>query len=402
MLGTIEDVHRDSIIKRCMSRKSVRKSKRDLSILEASYAEICQDLASGRGKVKVQIPTWSRDSYHGELVQIWHSVQIKIQTSSLTSSPETSIPIHIGTPPVSCSGPRPTVLNAAGAQPAPSCPSYDDSLYMQASHDPYLIQPRLTDPVVLPVGRPIDQQDLPLPQLPLPQQEQEQQQQQQQQQQPIRLYPQHLLQVPFVAAVAVPDEDNNNGVIHLGRDAILHHDSDDSGGGEPTGSGIDSVEELTNLVPIPPPQTVEQMEVSIRSLLRQMSLSSVNDYDLVNEELLMDTRWVRLFATMSPEQYGLIIAHVKVPADQPRMAVLLADYVNGGRGVTCIYVAAALRKMARGYRTTAVERLRPLCIDASTNYALIRQELNEWEQTVAMVRNRSVVPPPTSSIIIRN
>jgi Arrestin (or S-antigen), N-terminal domain/Arrestin (or S-antigen), C-terminal domain len=392
MLGTIKDVDRDSIAKRRASRKSVRKSKKDLRILETSFAEISEDLASGRGKIKVQIPTWSRDSYQGELLEIQHSLQIEIRTSSLTSIPVTSIPIRIGTPP-SCSGPRPTVLNAAGAQPAPSSTSSDDSSSLETSHDPYLIQPRLTDPVFLPGERSSDQ-DLPVPQLPQPRQRQHQ----------VRQYPHHLLQVPIVSAVAVPidinaaitrAEDNNCGVIHLGRDAIIENDSLVA----PSGLGsIDSVEELTNLVPIPPPlQTVDQMEVSVRSLLRQMSLSSINDYDLVNESLLIDARWIRLFSTLSPEQYGLIIGHVKIPANQPRMAVLLADYVNGGRGLTCIYVAAALRKTAQRYRSKTVEQLLLVCVDASTNYALVRQELNEWEQTVAMVRGRNVAPPPANS-----
>jgi hypothetical protein len=220
---------------------------------------------------------------------------------------------------------------------------------------------------------------------------------------------QDVLQVPIVVGVAVPveidaantrrvedDSSNSTGVIHLGRDAIIDDEIPLSPGEAPgvgVGGTIDNQDSMS-LMPIPaPPQSFDQMDVSIRSLLRQMSLSSVNDYDLVNDVLLMDTRWVRLFATMSPEQYGLVIGHVKEPADQPEMAALLAEYVNGGGdrgGLTCIFVAAAVRKTEQSHRTTTVERLLPLCVDASTNYALIRQELNEWEQTVASVRNRSV------------
>ena len=139
---------------------------------------------------------------------------------------------------------------------------------------------------------------------------------------------------------------------------------------------------------------------SLHTLLTHMK-SAVDAYDIVF--MKMDSPdWIRFFETLSPYEFGQVIAHVLDPFDQPRIATLIGNHVNRRRnvqqqtttqkqqqqqqrfieGCTCEYIAFAIRNTAEVHRATTALSLLPMCVDAATEYAIICSELNEWEQTV--------------------
>lgn len=122
----------------------------------------------------------------------------------------------------------------------------------------------------------------------------------------------------------------------------------------------------------------------MESLLSEMR-SSVNEYDILREKLLQDD-WLALFRTATPDDFGSIVAHVRMESDQPRIAALLAtpshDYYFGTPSFGCRYAAAAIRKAADWTRYTMVERLVPCCADIATEHHLIRAELTDWQRTI--------------------
>jgi hypothetical protein len=177
-------------------------------------------------------------------------------------------------------------------------------------------------------------------------------------------------EIPVVHAIAVSmsddedDDDDMQSVIILGGDAILPDYSS-----------------LADLTPILPPPEVR--EVSIPSLLLRME-TSVNVYNYLSS-LLLEPAWVRLFCDMTAANYASLVETTTPVSNQPRVAALLADYVNGGDALTCAYAAAAVAATAAWYRATTVQKLLPLCVDLPTQHDLLRRELSEWEQTVTHV-----------------
>lgn len=129
------------------------------------------------------------------------------------------------------------------------------------------------------------------------------------------------------------------------------------------------------------PSTVasnQQEEVSLQALLNRMK-STTSDFDLILN-LLMERKWMKLFGSFSPSEFGIIISNVKIEVDHPRVAVMLAPHMNRGKTFTCQYAAAAIRRCAVSYRSVMTKRLLPLCADIQENYRVVLNELNEWER----------------------
>jgi hypothetical protein len=157
-------------------------------------------------------------------------------------------------------------------------------------------------------------------------------------------------------------------VIVLGGDAVLR---------ERSLRRVAANTSLSNLVPLSPPTTA----ISLQTLLAEMK-SSIDDFELISNKLL-NPEWVSLFRKVPPDQFGGIISCVHDEFDQPRVGMLLAPHLNDGRGLTCAFAAAAIRNASSQHRAVMAQRLLPLCVDARSNHALVRAELDEWEQTVA-------------------
>jgi hypothetical protein len=134
-----------------------------------------------------------------------------------------------------------------------------------------------------------------------------------------------------------------------------------------------STAQLIDVIPLPPP-----VVPSFSSLMDEM-LASIDDYNIISTKL-QDPGWRLVFESLTPEQFGNVIAHVNLDHDQPRVAVLLAPNLNGGgNNFTCEFCVGALKNTAPWNRSAMVERLLPFCRDLRTNHGKIRDELTEWE-----------------------
>jgi hypothetical protein len=308
------------------NRMEVRRSNSDPSVQETTFSTIFEALASRDNLVLLPVPWEARDSYSGQLIKIWHYLEIRMMTGPLANNPVVTVPIRVGSPPQG----RPMAQHAvpmhasAPEQRTTSRPeaavAVPQTPYAQASASaPYS---QSTIPIVTAVAVPVASGD--------------------------------TFESPRVYA---PQE-----VIVLGGDAIIvdEHQGD-----------------LSDLVPMAPPRASDP---SLQTLIREM-VFSVNDYDIISVRL-RDPDWLPVFQAMSRQEFGTIIAHVNVDFDQPKVATLLAQHINGGRYFTCQYAAEAVKNTAEWNRSTMATQLIPMCVDISTNYDLIRSELDDWELTV--------------------
>ena len=126
----------------------------------------------------------------------------------------------------------------------------------------------------------------------------------------------------------------------------------------------------------------EAPSISLATLRHEMHYA-INCYDLVSAKLL-EPSWTPFFQSLTPSDYGSILSYVDVDIDQPRVAVLLAPHVNHGQGVDSRFVASALRHATSQHKANMAQRLLPLVQHTASeaDHAMIRAELNEWEQTV--------------------
>jgi len=172
-------------------------------------------------------------------------------------------------------------------------------------------------------------------------------------------------EIPVAQATQVnpvdEEDDDVQSVIVLSSDAVLPAHSS-----------------LEDLVPLEPPPF--SADVSLPTLLQRMR-AAMSSYSFLSS-LLLETPWVRFFCAMSASDYASIIRHTFPVADQPRVAALLAEYVNGGDELTCAWAAAAVQATNPHYKSATLQRLVPLCTDIKQNHNMLRQELSAWEQTV--------------------
>ena len=138
---------------------------------------------------------------------------------------------------------------------------------------------------------------------------------------------------------------------------------------------------LSNLVPLSAPTKQIENTVSIPALLSSMRSSMVDNYEYIQGKLC-EPAWVDLFHAMSTSEYGSIITHVH-DFDQPRVALLLAPFINHQHGgFNCEYAAAAIRHSSNHHRAITAQKLIPWCVDIRTHHNVILEELNGWEQTI--------------------
>lgn len=173
-------------------------------------------------------------------------------------------------------------------------------------------------------------------------------------------------EIPVAHAVQIDSTDDQvdddvESVIILGSDAVLPAHTPD----------------LSDLEPLAPPFSPD---ISMSNLLQRMD-ASCSAHSFISS-LLMEAAWVRFFCCMSATDYASIIRHVTPVADQPRVASLLAGYVNGGDALTCEWATFAVQATEQCYRAPTVQRLLPHCTDLLQNHWILRGELSAWDQTV--------------------
>jgi hypothetical protein len=107
--------------------------------------------------------------------------------------------------------------------------------------------------------------------------------------------------------------------------------------------------------------------------------ASINDYDFLVDKM-KDLEWAIFFASLTPEEFGRVIAHVNLEFAQPRVGALLAR--NYGGDFTCAHCGAAIQNTAQVFRSNMVEGLLAYCVDLSENNHLVRGQLSEFEQII--------------------
>lgn len=171
----------------------------------------------------------------------------------------------------------------------------------------------------------------------------------------------------------------------------------------------DHMTPLSDLIPLAPPLEAnpKSSTPSLVVLFSEMR-SSVDAYNTVLDKMRTPS-WTRFFEKLSPYEFGQVIARVTDPFDQPRVAVLLGEQVNqrmnetcskdkSANGLTCEYVAFAIRSTSEMHRSTTAKGLIPLCVDVAANYKLIISELSDWEQTVILNELESAITETMPSV----
>jgi len=353
VLVTLDDVHLAGLTK---ERTGVLKAVMNTLIGSNSFAsqqqrlqrQVYDDIMSDDSLIRVQLPDSVRESYAGQLLQVYHVVRIEFQTGSMFQAMKTPIlelPLHITGHALPLQ--NEDVVSSSGAGKAYRVPTESATTGLEGNKlDTDVIEANTATPDVEAVANFESEKG-----------GGKKNGTQQQQQQPN--------EIPMVEAVYIPDDAVHAStavtadMVVLGGDAVLRQQA--------------SHRALTDLVPLAPPP-------SLPLLLNAMK-TSINDYELVAQKSL-DEEWISLFQKMSPDEFGSVIACVHLAFDQPRVALLLASHLHQGRGIQCADAAAAIRNAFPQHRAVMAQRLLPLCTDAKQNHERVRTELNEWERTV--------------------
>jgi hypothetical protein len=98
--------------------------------------------------------------------------------------------------------------------------------------------------------------------------------------------------------------------------------------------------------------TVPAPEASIPSFpnLLDAMLVSVDDFNMICRKL-HDPEWRPVFYRLTPTEFGLMIAHVKLDHDQPKVAAVVAGQIQLEAMFCCQHVILALRNAAGWTRT---------------------------------------------------
>jgi hypothetical protein len=194
--------------------------------------------------------------------------------------------------------------------------------------------------------------------------------------------------MPVVTAIPISDENMIDMPCAMARSESLRM------GGLP--ELIASEEPMTQFLPsIIRPQDV--VHPSLEGLLEEM-FASINDYEIIERKMTYP-RWREVFSDLTPTQFGLIIAHVAIDSDQPRVALLIAKRVNGGLYFSCEYVVESLKNSADWNRPAMVSFLLPCCMDILTSYHSILGVLNEWELAVTDEDFKEAIRIKSSAIL---
>ena len=116
---------------------------------------------------------------------------------------------------------------------------------------------------------------------------------------------------------------------------------------------------------------------SIDSLLQEMAFS-INDFEIICRKL-RDSQWRDRLASITPDEFGSILAHVNLDSDQPRVAAVLANAVNS---FTCTHAKVGILNSAEWNRSTTVQKILPFCVDIVSNHGIVLEALTQWEVEV--------------------
>jgi hypothetical protein len=311
--------------------KKMKKSILSKDQSEAIY-QIYDDLLSGENKISLEAPYESRDTYHGQLIETSHLIEITLFTKALVENPTIEIPVQIGFPPRARLFPP--------AAPVPAEDRHAAFAVATAIDTQSSTESRLRG---ISISSPPD------------------------------------AETPVAEAICFVEEEGGTAqspmVVAPAEAMVLG------------GSAILLVQDSERLL-----QDIESSELlaytesitaspSLTRLLEEMA-ASVDDYDIITKKL-QDPEWSSLLAAITPDEFGTILAHVNVDFDQPDVAKLLGRCVNNGGGnFTCDYCVSAIHNSAECSRPSTVQQLLPLCTNIKICHAQITSELTEWEKVI--------------------
>jgi hypothetical protein len=351
-IASKNDVDLPGILRGKQDKQTVRELRLQGGVQNEELEFLFQELDSARNRVTLKVPTTGRDSYKGALIRVSHTLQITAYTKSMISNPCVKLPLHIGYPPELLSfneTPSESHIEAI-AFPVPNS-SYSTSQPPTNGTDsasPFYPMPvaaahRFESSDQPGIGTSLSVPNLPDVDIPMAE----------------------AIVIPIdQTAVQAPIASTPPEAMILGG-LVTYQDTE-----------ISSTDGVTPLSYIS--QTADVI-LSLESLLQQM-ISSIDDYLIISEKL-QQSEWRLFLASISPEDFGNILAHVHRDTDQPRIAQALAQHAFGDR-FTCEYGRAAIRNSADWNRPAMIQSTLPFCVDRRTQFPILQDELSDWERTV--------------------
>jgi len=319
-LNQLEDVSLPGIDKARATWEEQRKyGGTDLHIV--NYEEIYNYLDSSNDhRIQLNIPMTTRDTYNGKLFQVRHFVKIKLHTPTMVGNPKMKIPLYIGYAPEPEEGENNNIQNLENSLLVPIAPPLPPRREMSA---------RLTRgrsrPILVPFLNGYDE-------------------------------------LPIIAPIQPPPGVISAQTATVGSVLVGGTDVHDGNSAEFNYNPI--IASTTGLG-------------TLQGLLQEM-FSSVDDLDIILEKVF-DPIWAPVFKTLTSDGFGMVIAHVNLEVDQPRVAGLLAPIVDQ---FSCAHCVEAIKCTADWNRPSMVSAVVPYCFDLKRNKGLIERELTEWERVV--------------------
>jgi hypothetical protein len=404
-LEKLKDIDLPGLDKTKVSKEEVRRSlrgghKQDRA---AVYRSIYEDLVSRNNRFDIVVPTLAQDTYDGNLITISHYLKITFFTKSLTDNPSTKIPIIIGNsrdreqqqsvvPDRQPNEPIATVIfdeeisdndtTVEVGSRAGFIPMADAFMLEQHDNDSPEQRPpgpnettlfpqaayRMLDPTA-PTESMIIDNDL-----------------------------QNVMcddsTVDSGARYLTPPRNPRLGgsSSHLpqrnvgyspfqmyngpGRRERLPSYSYDTESGITT--VCDTPQRLGAACPDSPGGNSD-VQWTLERLLQELN-GSIHDYEVVATKI-RDPGYKELFITLTPNQFRSIIGHVSM-SHQVQVALLLAKQLVQNSAFTCAHCVGALQKTSDYFRANMVETLLPYCSDLDSNYPMLKEELNGWEEVI--------------------
>ena len=389
--------------------------------MEEIHNQIFNELLAHKHPIRVVLPVTARDSFNGELVHVWHRLEIQVRTSKFHSNVQVTIPLRVGTPaappPVSFNEQETPQRTNRAAERTP--PRRRRMVAMEEEDDPRRMAHDMRRGEEQP-GQYDEERRHPTPTAPC-------------EEDSFELEAVEADSLPIVNAATVPDSPvmaslvaEALDVVYLGEDASNELEDEDepeealyalpyaphggavghrpNNGGRCLVKAIDVTSHLRcrnhsltdmGIPTIPTLSTVESDESlmannrpSFDNLLAMITQNAL-DEDTQDEfsllsQLVMNPEWTPILNQMSPSEYGQLIGSIRPThySDQPRVATLLSAYM-GDDSFGCAYAAAAIRHTSPSFRHMTVQHLVPLCTDLSIQSHLIYEELRNGDPSLS-------------------
>ncbi|CAB9531990.1 expressed unknown protein (Partial), partial [Seminavis robusta] len=119
----------------------------------------------------------------------------------------------------------------------------------------------------------------------------------------------------------------------------------------------------------------------LEDLITKVMSQSTDDLHII-EERLPEPKWNRIFAALTPYDFGRLLEQVHLEVNLIPVATLLASRLTQEL-FSCSHIVAGLPHTTTATRCTFVEQLLPYCHDLQDNYTLITKNtllLSQWER----------------------